>query len=106
MIWDEIRLLVSGVVLGAELMALYDLLRVYRFAVRHSWFWVGMEDLIYWIIAGFAVFYLLYLQNDGALRWFVIATVLSAMAVYDRIISFNFRKLLKKAVKWFKMKEI
>lgn len=90
--------------MGAWLMALYDVLRIYRRAVRHSWFWVGVEDLVYWMIAGFAVFYLLYLENDGALRGFVIVSVLLAMAVYDRFISLNFRKLLKKIVKWIKIK--
>ncbi len=103
-IWTEARLFLSGVLMGAELMMLYDVLRIYRMAVRHSWFWIGAEDLIYWIIAGFAVFHLLYQKNDGGLRGFVIAAVLFTMVGYDRLISVNFRKLLKKMVKWIKIK--
>lgn len=100
----EARLLVLSIVTGAGLMALYDALRVFRLLVRHGWFWVGVEDFLYWIFSGFATFYLLYRENDGALRLYVIASVLLAMIVYDRTLSAIFFKGLKKAGRCFKMK--
>ena len=46
----EIRLLILGVAAGAGLMALYDLLRLFRALVPHGWLWVGVEDLLYCIL--------------------------------------------------------
>ena len=100
----EARLLVMGMAKGALLMALYDVLRGFRAVVRHGWLWVGVEDLVYWIFAGFTVFYLLYRENDGALRLYVIGTVLLSMVVYDRLCSGFFRKVLKKISRCFRIR--
>lgn len=89
---------------GVGLMALYDVLRVFRLLVRHGWLWMGIEDFIYWVFSGFATFYLLYRENDGALRLYVIGSILLAMIVYDRIFSANFLKLLKKVGRCIRMK--
>ena len=99
----EIRLLILGVAAGAGLMALYDLLRLFRALVPHGWLWVGVEDLLYWIFAGLAVFYLLYEENDGALRLYVIITIFLTMIVYDRLCSTILRKVLKKIRRYLKI---
>ena len=99
----EIRLLILGVAAGAGLMALYDLLRLFRALVHHGWLWVGVEDLLYWIFAGLAVFYLLYEENDGALRLYVISTIFLTMIVYDRLCSTILRKVLKKIRRYLKI---
>ena len=100
----EARLLMMSLATGAGLMALYDVLRVFRLLVHHGWLWIGAEDFLYWIFSGFATFYLLYRENDGALRLYVIGSVLLAMILYDRMFSVNFLKLLKKAGRCFKIK--
>ena len=100
----EARLLALSVLTGAGLMAFYDVLRIFRLVIRHGWLWVGVEDLIYWVVAGFTVFFLLYQENDGAIRWYVIGTVLLAMVVYDRCCSAFLLKWLKKAGRCFRMK--
>ena len=99
----EVRLLVMGIMAGAGLMALYDLLRLFRALVPHGWFWMGLEDLGYWIFAGLAVFYLLYRENDGSLRLYVISTVFFTMIVYDRLCSTFLQKALKKLKRCFKI---
>lgn len=100
----EARLLALSVLTGAGLMAFYDALRIFRLVIRHGWLWIGVEDLIYWVIAGFTVFFLLYQENDGAIRWYVIGTVLLTMVVYDRCCSAFLLKWLKKAGRCFRMK--
>lgn len=99
----EVRLLLLGMAAGAGLMALYDLLRLFRALVPHGWLWVGLEDLSYWLFAGLAVFYLLYRENDGALRLYVIGTVFLTMIVYDRLCSTFLRNMLKKIQGYFRM---
>lgn len=100
----EARLLMMSIAMGVGLMALYDVLRVFRLLVRHGWLWIGIEDFFYWTFSGFATFYLLYRENDGGLRFYAIGSVLLSMIIYDRIFSVNFLKLLKKAGRCIRMK--
>lgn len=100
----QAHLLAAGLLTGAGLMALYDVLRVFRLLVRHGWLWTGIEDLLYWVISGFLTFLLLYRENDGAIRFYVVAAVFLAMVVYDRTFSRFFLKWLKKAAGCIRMK--
>jgi len=100
----EAELLCLSLITGMGLMAAYDVLRIFRLLVRHGWLWTGVEDFCYWLTAGLVTFYLLYRENDGSIRWYVIATVLLTMVAYNRIFSCFLLKLLKKAGRWIKIK--
>lgn len=100
----EIELTGISLLAGAWLMMCYDLLRVFRILVRHKNLWVGLEDFFYWIYAGVTAFLLLYRENDGRLRAYVIVGIFAGMVLYDRFFSRIYLKLLKKAVEWIKMK--
>ena len=76
---------------GAGLMALYDVLRIFRLLIPHGFLWIGVEDFLYWIISGFTTFYLLYRENDGALRFYVLGGMLAGALLYYLCIS---RKLM------------
>ena len=88
---------------GAWLMMAYDILRLLRLAVRHGSLWTGIEDFLYWLYAAGFTFMLLYEQNDGIFRAFVVAGVFAGMILYDRIVSRFLFQCLKKAGKCFKM---
>ena len=100
----EAWLLMLSLATGGWLMLVYDTLRVFRLMIRHSAFAVGLEDFFYWIGAGIVTFNLLYQQNDGGLRAYVIGGVLGGMILYDRLISRIFFKGLKKLGKKFTIK--
>ena len=100
----EAWLLMLSLATGGWLMLVYDTIRVFRLMIRHSAFAVGLEDLFYWIGAGVVTFNLLYQQNDGGLRAYVIGGVLGGMILYDRLISRIFFKGLKKLGKKFTIK--
>ena len=100
----EAWLLMLSLATGGLLMLVYDTLRVFRLMIRHSAFAVGLEDFFYWIGAGVVTFNLLYQQNDGGLRAYVIGGVLGGMILYDRLISRIFFKGLKKLGKKFTIK--
>lgn len=100
----EVELICLSIITGVGLMAAYDVLRIFRLLVRHGWLWTGVEDFFYWLGAGMATFYLLYRENDGSIRWYVIVTVLLTMIAYNRICSRFLLKLLKKTGQWIKMK--
>lgn len=100
----EARLLLLSAASGAGLSLLYGALRLWRRLVPHGWLWTGLEDFAYWVFAGFAVFYLLYRENDGVLRLYVVGTVLLTMAACDRLGRSIFTKVLKRRRRCFKMK--
>ena len=79
----EIWLLGGSVCTGIALMMMYDGLRIFRWLVRHSSFWTGMEDAAYWLFASFATFRLLFGQNDGVLRGYA-AVSYTHLDVYKR----------------------
>lgn len=100
----EVRLLVYSFAAGGGLMMAYDLLRILRIFIPHSPAVVGVEDMAYWIYAGVMTFSLLYEQNDGGLRGYVIAGVFMGMFLYDRLISRFFLKSLKNTLKYLRIK--
>lgn len=103
-ILDEARLSVLSFLLGLILMVSYDLLRLFRLLVPHGNLWTGLEDLIYWIYCAVMTFSLLFWENSGILRGYVIACVFSGMILYDRIVSRNVFGLLKKLGRWITIK--
>lgn len=103
-IQSQAVLLASCVGLGAWLMFCYDLLRVFRLLLPQKSWAISLEDLIYWIYVSLSAFSLLYRQNDGALRSYVVIGMFLGMAAYDRIISQNVMRLLQKILGRIKIK--
>jgi len=100
----EVKLLLYSFLTGAGLMMTYDLLRIFRIFIPHSSVFTGIEDMIYWVYAALVTFSLLYEQNDGGLRGYVITGVFIGMLLYDRLVSRFFLKSLKNFRKYLKMK--
>ncbi|HJC67224.1 MAG: spore cortex biosynthesis protein YabQ [Lachnospiraceae bacterium] len=92
----EAGLILLSLSTGAWLMMIYDTLRVFRLAIPHRPWAIGMEDFFYWIGASLCTFSLLYEQNGGKLRAYVIGSVFAGMILYDRIVSRFLFKVLKK----------
>ncbi len=101
---QEMELTGISLLAGAWLMICYDILRVFRLLIRHRSLWTGAEDFFYWIYAGMTAFRLLYQENDGKLRAYVIAGIFAGMVIYDRFFSRIYLKLLKNAIEWIRIK--
>lgn len=99
----ELHLLGCSVLTGVGLMFAYDCLRIFRMLIRHGSFWVGLEDIGYWMVCGLTVFYLLYRENDGRLRWYAVGCIFLTMVIYNRCVSIFFLKWLKKVIGCFKI---
>ena len=100
----EAWLLMLSLATGGWLMLVYDTIRVFRLMIRHNAFAVGLEDFFYWICAAVMTFLLLFYENSGIVRAYVIACVFFGMIFYDKIISRNVFHLLKKLKKWYRIK--
>ena len=102
-IYGQARLLLESLALGLWLMACYDLIRISRILISRRPWLVGLEDFFYWIYVSLSVFALLYRLNDGVLRGWAVGCVFLGMIFYDRIVSRNLMKALKKAVDGIKI---
>lgn len=100
----EAAFLLYSFAAGGGLMMAYDFLRAFRIFIPHRPLCTGIEDFFYWIYAAAVTFSLLYDLNDGGLRGYAILSVIAGMVVYDRLVSLNFLKLLKKGWKYLRMK--
>ena len=100
-IYLEAQLAGHSFFLGIVLMVSYDLLRLFRILVPHSSLGIGIEDFIYWIYCAWMTFLLLFQENSGVLRGYVIVSVFIGMILYDKIVSQPVFSLIKKAKRWF-----
>ncbi|MCI8299328.1 MAG: spore cortex biosynthesis protein YabQ [Lachnospiraceae bacterium] len=86
-ILKETDVLLAAFFTGILLLLIYDVLRIFRRIVPHKLWLVGGEDLIFWIGSAAALFAMLYRENSGYIRGFVIGGVLVGMLIYNLIFS-------------------
>lgn len=103
-IYAETALAAGSLLLGAFLMVLYDVLRIFRFLIPHSVWWTGLEDILYWLFSGWSTFLLLFYQNDGILRWYAVCGVFLGMLFYQWTVSRILSRVLKNAEKYLTIK--
>ena len=101
-ILSEVRFFVSSFIWGALLFILYDCLIIFRNIIRHKKLIIAVQDIIFWVVAGFYVFRMIYLLNHGTIRWYSIAGLILGMYLYNSLLSVQiidfFTKIIKKMI--------
>ncbi len=87
MIHLEVHFYLSSLLWGMIIVALYDVLRIFRRIVRHGKFWVGVEDMLFWIISAILIFRMIFQYNSGIIRVPGIIIMMLGMVVYHYGIS-------------------
>ena len=100
----ELQVVGTALLHGAFITVVYDLLRIFRRVISHGNFWIGVEDLLFWIWTSLWIFSVLYRENDGSFRMYTILAMVLGMIVYHKTISEPMVKLcgkvLNKIVFW------
>ena len=94
----EIMFLLHSLALGIVITFVYDWFIILRRLIKHTDFLVSVEDMLFWIACAIGIFYMLYEENNGVLRWFAVAGATLGMVVYKKTVS---PFLIKTAVKFF-----
>jgi len=114
-IWEEVSIFIEAAWQGMFIAVFYDALRIFRRVIRHNDIAVNIEDYIFWVIVGLAVFSMIFQNNDGAVRGYIFAALLAGAYTYhksvssflvryiSKILNFILTLLLKKPLKWAKM---
>lgn len=83
---------------GVWMMILYDMLRIFRLVLYHKTLWIAIEDILYWIYCAIGMFVVMYMWNDGNIRWFSIAGAGMGMILYNVLVSRYTVPIIGKAI--------
>jgi spore cortex biosynthesis protein YabQ len=68
------------------LAAGYESLRLLRVCIPHNSIWIGVEDLLFWVLTGLLLFTMILNENNGKVRWYALAGSGAGACVYGSII--------------------
>lgn len=97
----ELRFFVASIIWGMLLIIFYDLLRIFRRVIKHNALFVGIEDVIYWVICSILIFRMMYKQNNGIIRGFSILAMLIGMLIFHHVISDFFVNIISSLIHKF-----
>lgn len=83
----EVVFFLHSVVMGVIITFVYDWFLIIRKLIKHGTLWISFEDFIFWIACGIGVFYMLYRENNGILRWFTVIGAMLGMVCYKWLVS-------------------
>lgn len=98
---EQLYLFFIAFVLGFATGFVYDIIKTFRRIIKHNSFFVHLEDLLYWLIVTFALFYVLLVKNSGEVRGFCIIALLIGIGVYSIALSNTIVKLLTRIINCF-----
>lgn len=100
----EVTFFFHSVVVGIIITFVYDWFLILRRLIKHGTIWISIEDFIFWAACGIGVFYMLYRENNGVLRWFAVLGAMLGMICYKFIISKRFVHIMSTCIykiMWF-----
>lgn len=95
---NEVYFLLGSIIMGIIITFVYDFILIWRRLVPHNLFFISLEDFIFWVACAIAVFYMLYEENNGILRWFAVSGAAVGMLLYKRIIGKHFVKIMSTCI--------
>lgn len=84
---NEVMFFFHSFLMGIVITFVYDGFLVLRRVIRHNLLLISLEDMIFWIACAIGVFYMLYEENNGVLRWFAVFGATLGMILYKETIS-------------------
>lgn len=84
---NEVMFFFHSFLMGIVITFVYDGFLVLRRVIRHNLLLISLEDMIFWIACAIGVFYMLYEENNGVLRWFAVLGATLGMIVYKGSVS-------------------
>ncbi|MGN0383356.1 MAG: spore cortex biosynthesis protein YabQ [Eubacterium sp.] len=73
-------------IMGACIIAVYDILRIIRRIRKHGKISVAIEDILFWILQIIIIFSFIFRENDGTIRFYIMFGISIGAIVYEAII--------------------
>ena len=95
----EWKFFAIAVMWGIVLSIAYDALRILRRVIIHRKVaMLATEDILFWMICGFAMFHVIFMVNDGIIRSFALMAFVLGGAMYQYTVSYYIVKYLSKMI--------
>lgn len=94
----EVTFFLHSVIMGIVITFVYDWLLILRRLIKHGIFWISVEDFLFWFACGIGVFYMLYRENNGILRWFAVLGAVIGMTAYKVAVSKRFVHIMSTCI--------
>lgn len=96
----EVMFLLHSFLMGVMITFVYDGFLILRRLIKHTVLLVSLEDMVFWIACAIGVFYMLYEENNGILRWFAVVGAALGMITYKKTFSPFIIKTASKVLSW------
>ena len=84
-----------GMVMGVE----YDLIRIFRRVIVHKRVWlICVEDIVFWIVAAFQVFSVIYEEGQGIVRVYLVVFMVVGAVLYRNAFGKYLVKYISEAI--------
>ena len=100
MIAGQLLYVTAAFVSGIAIMFAYDVLLILREVVKLNLAFIILEDILFWISAAFAEFYVIYRFNEGRIRLYAMLSLFLGMIVLQCLIG---RRMVKKVTFFIKL---
>jgi spore cortex biosynthesis protein YabQ len=87
MIANQVYVFLYAILSGAIVALLYDILRIKRRAIKTNVIIVGLEDILYWIVAAILLFLTVYKSNSGEMRGYIFLGNAIGVILYEELLS-------------------
>lgn len=79
---------------GVFLMFLYDFIRAFRMKVKHGRVWILIEDWLFWLLAAFFVFPMIFTLNHGLIRSFFVIALTLGVFLYRTLVKTHVQRAI------------
>lgn len=96
----QLQSLLYSVILGALICVFYDIISAVRLSGHNSFISVCIQDLFFWIVSAFAVFFFLLGVSNGEIRGYIIFGIIIGFTLLKITLSRYIVKALKTVFKF------
>ncbi len=83
---SQFHIFLLSLLAGALAGVFFDMFRAFRRLVRAGTVWVGVQDILYWLLSAAAAFFFLYHFNYGQPRWYIFCGILLGALFYHLLL--------------------
>lgn len=95
----ELTLLREALLMGAGMLAVYDVLRVLRRIFPHGILWISLEDAAFSVVSAGWFFLRIGKANDGIIRFYIILGAALGAFLYYRLLSRHLMKFISRLIR-------
>lgn len=87
LIVEQVYIFMYAIIGGSIVALLYDFFRIKRRAIKTNAIIIGLEDILYWLVAALFLFITVYKSNSGEMRGFIFIGNIIGVLLYESLLS-------------------